>query len=172
MKRTNLYLVFVASFLGVILGIISTYAFMKDKISTSASEIMVRKISGDLGYLQGMLKRRPAQSTEVENVEFKYWPQLEMMAVNAWLAYAAGAKSLHEKGLVLPPGSMSPEKVAEFPDFVGEFKLLNDNRINFKPACRRFERYFGVTIESSDKLMHWFMEHYKQIKQSPSLTEP
>jgi len=172
MKRIHLYLITVGGLLGLILGGSATYAFMKDQSSISASEIMVRKLSGDLGYLQGMLKRRPPQSTEVENVEFKYWPQLEMMAVNSWLAYAAGAKSLHEKGLVLPPGSMTPEKVAEFPDFVGEFKLLNDDRINFKPACRRYERYFGVTIESSDKLMHWFMEHYKQIKQSPTLKEP
>lgn len=77
MKRTHLYLITVGGLLGLIFGGSATYAFMKDKSSIYASEVIVRKISVNLGYLQGMLKRRPAQSTEVENVEFKYWTIVE-----------------------------------------------------------------------------------------------
>ncbi|MDH4476996.1 MAG: hypothetical protein QE274_11005 [Verrucomicrobiaceae bacterium] len=172
MKLSNIYSVLVGTFFGLAVGACGAYAFQKARSNVAASEIVVRYVSNELGYFQGMMKRRISNKSEKVNAEFSYWPQLEVMAVNSWLIYAAGAKSLHEKGVVLPPGTMSPEKVAEFPDFIGEFNGLNDNRINFIPARKRYEHYFGVELGSSEELIRWFMAHHKEIKQSPVLKEP
>jgi hypothetical protein len=145
----------------------SSFWYLKEKQYIACSELLVREQSGALGSLQGMLKRRQPTDAEINGAAFPYWLNLEVAAITSFLSYTAGAKALHEKGRALPSGSMTPTKAVEFPEFVGEFKRLNDKLVNFAPKRERLGRYLGVEVESSEMLLEWLVKHCDEIRVEP-----
>ena len=164
MRTNRTYKLLAGVLFGMFVGAFGTYFYVKEKQYVASSELLVREASNVLGSLQGMLKRRQPNGAEASGSEFAYWLQLEVMSINAFLNYTAGAKALHERGLALPYGSMLPAKVAEFPEFVGEFKLLNDRLVNFVPKRERLGRYLGVEVNRSEELMAWLVSHADEIR--------